>query len=104
MSYGNYEFRYVRGHIEVFLYGVFQFSADTISEAQNESDTVPQFLRGCTGRNEQRFAVQIEQPYCADFSRTPALLSHQCSDDYDAGMSVSLPVLLGAAEPDVWGQ
>ena len=25
MSYGNYEFRYVRGHIEVFLYGVFQF-------------------------------------------------------------------------------
>ena len=27
MSYGNYEFRYVRGHIEVFLYGVFQFSA-----------------------------------------------------------------------------
>lgn len=60
MSYGNYEFRYVRGHIEVFLYGVFQFSADTISEAQNESDTVPQFLRGCTGRNEQRFAVQIE--------------------------------------------
>ena len=34
MSYGNYEFRY--GHIEVFLYGVFQFSADTISEAQEE--------------------------------------------------------------------
>ena len=32
MSYGNYEFRYVRGHIEVFLYGVFQFSADTVSE------------------------------------------------------------------------
>lgn len=31
MSYGNYEFRYVRGHIEVFLYGVFQFSADTSS-------------------------------------------------------------------------
>lgn len=36
MSYGNYEFRYVRGHIEVFLYGVFQFPADTISEAQEE--------------------------------------------------------------------
>ena len=36
MGYGNYEFRYVRGHIEVFLYGVFQFSADTISEAQEE--------------------------------------------------------------------
>lgn len=49
-------------------------------------------------------SYEIEQPYCADFSRTPALLSHQCSDDYDAGMSVSLPVLLGAAEPDVWGQ
>lgn len=74
MSYGNYEFRYVRGHIEVFLYGVFQFSADTVSEAQ------------------------------ADFSRTPALLSHQCSDDYDAGVPVLLPVLLGAAEPDVWRQ
>lgn len=99
MSYGNYEFRYVRGHIEVFLNGVFQFSAD---EQQNESDTVPQFLRGCTGRNEQRFTVQIEQSYCEDFSRTPALLSHQCSDDYNAGMSVLLPVLLGAAEPDVW--
>lgn len=36
MSYGNYEFRYVRGHIEVFLNGVFQFSADTASEAQEE--------------------------------------------------------------------
>lgn len=36
MSYGNYEFRYVRGHIEVFLNGVFQFSADTVSEAQEE--------------------------------------------------------------------
>lgn len=39
MSYGNYEFRYVRGHIEVFLYGVFQFSADTISEAQEDYRT-----------------------------------------------------------------
>lgn len=36
MSYGNYEFRFVRGHIEVFLDGVFQFSADTIREAQEE--------------------------------------------------------------------
>ena len=36
MSYGNSEGSYVRGHIEVFLYGVFQFSADTISEAQEE--------------------------------------------------------------------
>lgn len=34
----------------------------------------------------------------------PALLSHQCSDDYDAGVPVLLPVLLGAAEPDVWRQ
>ena len=51
-----------------------------------------------------RAEMNRDLPYCADFSRTPALLSHQCSDDYDAGMSVSLPVLLGAAEPDVWGQ
>ena len=36
MSYGNYEFRYVRGHIVVFLNGVFQLSADTVSEAQEE--------------------------------------------------------------------
>lgn len=31
-----YEFRYVRGHIEVFLNGEFQFSADTIMEAEAE--------------------------------------------------------------------
>lgn len=31
-----YEFRSVRGHIEVFLNGVFQFSADTIVEAREE--------------------------------------------------------------------
>ena len=31
-----YEFRYVKGHIEVFLDGEFQFSADTISEARKE--------------------------------------------------------------------
>lgn len=31
-----YEFRYVRGHIEVFLGGRFQFSADTIGEAYKE--------------------------------------------------------------------
>jgi hypothetical protein len=31
-----YEFRYVRGHVEVFLDNVFQFSADTITEAQAE--------------------------------------------------------------------
>lgn len=31
-----YEFRYVRGHIEVYLNGVFQFSADTRKEAEDE--------------------------------------------------------------------
>lgn len=34
---GDYEFRWVRGeHIEVFLNGVFQFSADSIQEAHRE--------------------------------------------------------------------
>lgn len=32
----NYEFRNVRGHIEVFLNGEFQFSADTMAEAYHE--------------------------------------------------------------------
>lgn len=31
-----YELRYVNGHIEVYLGGVFQFSADTIAEAKRE--------------------------------------------------------------------
>lgn len=31
-----YEFRNIKGHIEVFLNGEFQFSADTISEANTE--------------------------------------------------------------------
>lgn len=31
-----YEFRCVRGHIEVFLNGEFQFSADTMKEARDE--------------------------------------------------------------------
>lgn len=31
-----YEFRYVKGHIEVFFNGVFQFSADTRKEAEDE--------------------------------------------------------------------
>lgn len=31
-----YEFNDVMGHIEVYLDGVFQFSADTISEAKEE--------------------------------------------------------------------
>lgn len=31
-----YEFRCVRGHIEVFLDDEFQFSADTMKEARDE--------------------------------------------------------------------
>lgn len=31
-----YEFRHVKGHIEVYLDGEFQFSADTIQEAREE--------------------------------------------------------------------
>lgn len=31
----KYEFRPVMGHIEVYLDGVFQFSADTIGEAES---------------------------------------------------------------------
>ena len=31
-----YEFRWVRGHVEVFPHGQFQFSADTIEEAMRE--------------------------------------------------------------------
>lgn len=31
-----YEFRRVREHIEVFLNGEFQFSADTMKEAEDE--------------------------------------------------------------------
>jgi hypothetical protein len=33
---GDYEFRNVRGHIEVLRNGVFQFSADSMSEARQE--------------------------------------------------------------------
>ena len=32
----GYEFRHVRGHIEVFLNGEFLFSADTMREAREE--------------------------------------------------------------------
>ena len=32
----SYEFRYVRGHVEVFLHGSFIFSADTMAEARRE--------------------------------------------------------------------
>lgn len=31
-----YEFEWVRGHVEVFLNGVFQFSADNMKEAHDE--------------------------------------------------------------------
>lgn len=37
-----YEFREVRGHIEVFLYGAFQFSADTMAEARKELESYDQ--------------------------------------------------------------
>lgn len=33
---GMYEFRHINGHIEVFLDGEFQFSADTMQEAYSE--------------------------------------------------------------------
>lgn len=36
MSFGDYELRSVCGHIEVFLDGSFQFSADTVKEATDE--------------------------------------------------------------------
>ena len=31
-----YDFKFVRGHVEVYLDGVFQFSADDIGEARRE--------------------------------------------------------------------
>ena len=35
-NYSQYEFRNVRGHVEVFLHGIFCFSADTMEEARRE--------------------------------------------------------------------
>ncbi len=35
-----YEIRYVHGHVEVYLAGEFQFSADSEAEARAEIDTV----------------------------------------------------------------
>ena len=35
-----YQIKWVRGHIEVFLDGDFQFSADTMKEALDELDGV----------------------------------------------------------------
>ena len=37
-----YEICYVRGHVEVFLDGVFQFSADTREEAIRELQRIEQ--------------------------------------------------------------
>lgn len=34
-----YEFRHVRGHIEVYLNGVFILSADTMDEAKKELES-----------------------------------------------------------------
>lgn len=35
-----YEFRWVRGHVEIFSHGQFQFSADTIEEATRELNSI----------------------------------------------------------------
>ena len=35
-----YEFRCVRGHVEVFSHGRFQFSADTMEEAMRELNAI----------------------------------------------------------------
>lgn len=34
-----YDFKNVRGHVEVYLYGTFLFSADTMEEARRELAT-----------------------------------------------------------------
>lgn len=34
-----YEFRYIRGHVEVYLNGVFVLSADTMDEAKKELES-----------------------------------------------------------------
>ena len=35
-----YEFRWVRGHVEVLSHGRFQFSADTMEEAMRELNAI----------------------------------------------------------------
>lgn len=37
---GEYEFRYVKGHVEVYLHGLFQFAADTAAEAREELEAM----------------------------------------------------------------
>ena len=36
----RYEFKYVYGHVEVYLNGKFMFSADTVEEVQKEMDSL----------------------------------------------------------------
>lgn len=36
----GYEFRYVKGHVEVYLHGLFQFAADTFAEAREELNNI----------------------------------------------------------------
>lgn len=37
---GEYEFRYVKGHVEVYLHGLFQFAAATFAEAREELNNI----------------------------------------------------------------
>ena len=37
---GEYELRYVKGHVEVYLHGLFQFAADTFAEAREELNNI----------------------------------------------------------------
>ena len=39
MPWSRCEFRWVRGHIEVYLNGEFLFSADTVHEAEKELES-----------------------------------------------------------------
>lgn len=36
----GYEFRYVKGHVEVYLHGLFQFATDTFAEAREELNNI----------------------------------------------------------------
>lgn len=52
--------------------------------------------------NDLQYRV-AEEDY-QNLSRTPSLLPHQCPDDYDTGVSVPLPLLLGTTESHVGRQ
>lgn len=41
----EYEFRYVKGHVEVYLHGLFQFAADTAAEAREELEELTCFTK-----------------------------------------------------------